>query len=106
MAGLTIAGGEPFPISALSGSLSTMFIGAVPLVYAQGRNAAIGTVICSAVILVVLILLCCPQETDGFSVRAMKGEKVLKVLPRNILSGIVCRTGRSSKSSVTVTPVG
>ncbi len=47
-----------------------MILGSVPLVYACGRNAAIGTVICSAVILVVLILLCCHQETDGFSVRA------------------------------------
>jgi hypothetical protein len=68
MVGLTIEGYEPF--LAVSSSFSTMILGAVPLVYARGRSSAISTVICSAVILVALILLRSPQETDCYSVWA------------------------------------
>jgi hypothetical protein len=63
MAGLDIAGIEPLP--ALSGRLSALVHGAVPLVYAHGRNAAIGTVICSAVMLVILILVFYPTGASS-----------------------------------------
>ncbi len=55
MTGLTIEGCEPFP--AISGWLSTMVLGAVPLVYTRGRNAAISTLICSADMLVLFIFV-------------------------------------------------
>ena len=67
LSGLAIAGCEPF--HALSGRLSTLILGAVPLVYARGRNAAIGTVLCSALMLVVFIVVCFPQGANGIDIQ-------------------------------------
>jgi hypothetical protein len=76
MVGLAMEECEPFHV--LSGSLSTMTLGAVLLVFPRGRNAVIGTVIGSAFIGVALILLRCPQATDGLSVLAPCTNKVVK----------------------------
>ena len=53
---------------ALTGRSSALILGAIPLVYARGRNA-IGTVICSAFVLVVFIIVLFPQGAHGIDIQ-------------------------------------
>jgi hypothetical protein len=67
MVGLAVEGCEPF--HAFSRWFSIMTLGAVPLVYTCGQNAAISTVVCSAVMLVLFIVVCFPHGANGIDIQ-------------------------------------
>ena len=65
--GLVMVG---FEISSIPAQISALVLGAAaPLVCARGRNAAVGTVICTAVVLVAIILVIYPRGAMGIDIQ-------------------------------------
>ena len=62
-----------FEKNSIQSQLLALVRGAAPLVYARGRNAAIGTVVFSAVELVAMILVYYPQGATGIDVQIPGG---------------------------------
>ena len=79
LAGLAVAG---FEIFFIPGQLSGLVLGAAPLVYARGRNAAIGTVVFFAVMHVAMILVYYPQGATDIDVQLPGGPSLLLFEPQ------------------------